>query len=100
MFSDSDGFAGCREYYGPMFVSSNRRTSMIGLNRIVSYLTISLILLFGIAVVSGILGDFEWKWRLGIGIIVGLYAVVRLWLMSFRSRPRSMIRYKGKSEDD
>ncbi|MCK4657677.1 MAG: hypothetical protein KAT85_11615 [candidate division Zixibacteria bacterium] len=73
---------------------------MIGLNRIVSYLTISLILLFGIAVVSGILGDFEWKWRLGIGIIVGLYAVVRLWLMSFRSRPRSMIRYKGKSEDD
>jgi hypothetical protein len=83
-----------------MFVSSNRRMSMIDLNRIVSYLTISLILLFGIAVISGILGDFEWKWRLGIGIIVGLYAVVRLWLMSFRSRPRSMIKYRGKTEDD
>jgi membrane protein YdbS with pleckstrin-like domain len=83
-----------------MFVSSNRRTSMIDLNRVVSYLTISLILLFGIAVVSGILGDFEWKWRLGIGIIVGLYAVVRLWLMSFRSRPRPMKKYGEKAEDD
>ncbi len=73
---------------------------MIGLNRIVSYLTISLILLFGVAAVSGILGDFEWKWRLGIGIIVGLYTVVRLWLMSFKSRPRSMIKHRGKAEDD
>jgi len=100
MSSDSDGFAQCREYDSPYDCISNRRTSMIGLNRIVSYLTISLILLFGIAVVSGILGDFEWKWRLGIGIIVGLYAVVRLWLISFRSRPRSTIRDKGKAEDD
>ena len=73
---------------------------MVNLNKIVSYLTISLILLFGIAVVSGILGDFEWKWRLGIGIIVGLYAVVRLWLMSLGSRPRSMIRHRGKADDD
>jgi len=57
---------------------------MIDLNRIVSYLTISLILLFGIAIVSGILWDFEWKWRLAIGIIIGLYVVVRFWLMSVR----------------
>jgi len=73
---------------------------MIDLNRIVSYLTISLILLFGIAIVSGILWDFEWKWRLAIGIIIGLYVVVRFWLMSVRCRPRSKIRYRGKTDDD
>ena len=73
---------------------------MVDLNKVVSYLAISLILLFGIAVVSGILGDYGWRWRLGIGIIVGLYVVIRLWLMSARSKPRSMVRYRGKVDDD
>ncbi len=73
---------------------------MININRVVSYLTISLIVLFGLGVVSGILGNFSWKWRAGIGIIVGLYVVIRLWLMSAKSRPRSMIRYKGGVNDD
>ena len=73
---------------------------MIDLNRMVSYLTISLIVIFGIAIVSGLLGDFEWKWRLGIGIIIGLYVVVRLWLVSVKSKPRSVLRYKDEVEDD
>lgn len=73
---------------------------MIDLNRIVSYVTISLILLFGIAAVSGLMWDFTWKWRLAIGIIVGLYVVIRVWMMSLRSKPRSMIKSSERIENE
>lgn len=73
---------------------------MVDLNRIASYLTISLIVILGIAIVGGLLGDFEWEYRVGIGIIIGIYVVVRLWLASMKPRPRSMIRYKDDVKDD
>ena len=73
---------------------------MADFNRILSYLTISLILLIGIALVSGLIGDIDSRYRVGIGIIVGIYVVVRVWLMSVRSRSGSMMRYRGKVKDD
>jgi len=67
---------------------------MIDVGRIISYLTISLILLFGIAVVSGVFFDFEWKMRLTIGALVGLYVMVRLYFLMRKSKPESMIKYR------
>jgi membrane protein YdbS with pleckstrin-like domain len=67
---------------------------MIDPNRILSYITISVILLFGIAVMSGIYFDFPAKYRIAIGVMVGLYVLARVYLLFRGARPKSMIKYK------
>ena len=73
---------------------------MADLNRIISYFALSIVLLFGVAVVSGIFFDLEWKVRLGIGVVVGLYVIARIFFMLNRPKPRSLMKHIDKTEDD
>lgn len=72
---------------------------MIDPGRIISYVAISIILLFGIAIVSGLFMEFDMKTRIGVGIVVGLYVIVRVKIMTRKSKPRSMLRYREPDED-
>ncbi|MBU1317789.1 MAG: hypothetical protein KKG33_05205 [candidate division Zixibacteria bacterium] len=72
---------------------------MIDPGRIISYVAISIILLFGIAIVSGLFLEFDLKMRIGIGIVIALYVIIRVKIMTHKSKPRSMLRYRDTGED-
>jgi len=72
---------------------------MIDPGRIISYVAISIILLFGIAIVSGLFLEFDLKMRIGIGIVIALYVIIRVKLMTRKSKPRSLLRYRDTDEE-
>lgn len=65
---------------------------MVDPGRIISYLALSVIALFGIAVVSGLFAGFEPKMRIAVGVVIALYLTIRIVLMRRKARPRSMLR--------
>lgn len=62
------------------------------INRIISYLTISMILVVGVVIVTGIAGDFGTKWRVIIGVVVGVYVAIRIWMLMRKPKPKSLLR--------
>ena len=73
---------------------------MVDVNKIISYLSLSLILIVGIGIVSGILLDAELKMRIGVGVLVGLYSAVRLYLIMRKPKPKSLIGERFHADED
>ncbi len=73
---------------------------MMDVGRVISYMSISIILLFGIAVATGIFFDLETKMRIAIGLLVILYCIGRLALMVRKPKRRSLLGdgWKGDRE--
>ena len=73
---------------------------MMDVGRIISYMSISIILLFGIAVATGIFFDLETKMRIAVGLLVVLYCAGRFALMIRKSKRRSLLgdEWKGHRE--
>jgi len=78
----------------------NRRGYVNNINRIISYLTISMILVVGVVIVTGIAGDFDTKWRFIIGAVVGVYAAIRIWMLMRKPKPKSLIRPLDSEGDE
>ena len=64
--------------------NGRRKDEMPKLDRIVSYISVTIVLLVGIVVMSGFIGILEPSYRFGFGLIIIAYAGVRL-LMIYRS---------------
>jgi len=62
---------------------------MININRWVGYVSISIVMIFGVLMVSGMVGDFALSTRLAIGGLVLLYVLMRLMHMLYIRRKRS-----------
>jgi hypothetical protein len=67
---------------------------MLEVNKIISIISLLIILLVGIGVVSGLLLQTETKMRIGIGVIVAVYCSVRLYLLLKRPRRKSLLQKK------
>ena len=70
---------------------------MIDINRWVTYLVLAAIAILGVAVVTGLVYDFDLKTRFVIGGLVIVYVVVRALMLRSRRQPRSLI---GSSREE
>ena len=73
---------------------------MMNVGRIMSYMSISIVLLFGIAVTTGIFFDLDAKMRITVGLLVVVYCVGRFVLMIHKPKRRSLLgdEWKGNRE--
>lgn len=54
---------------------------MIDVNRWVGYISISIVMVFGILFVSGMVGEFELSMRITVALIVLVYVLVRIGML-------------------
>ena len=66
---------------------------MVDLNRWLGYISISIVMIVGILIVTGMVGDFAWNIRLPVGIVVFVYVVLRILFM--RRSHRKPKTFKG-----
>lgn len=59
---------------------------MLRVERVISYTSVSLILLLGITVLSGYVGILDAAYQYGFGIIIVAYAITRLCMLFFGGR--------------
>ncbi len=71
---------------------------MMDVGRVISYISISIVLLFGIAVTTGIFFDIGTKMRIGVGVLVILYCAGRFALMI--RKPKRLSLYRDDSKGD
>ena len=73
---------------------------MMNVNKVISIISLSLILVVGIGIASGIFLDVDRNMRIGVGVLVGLYSAVRLYFIVRRSGPKSMIGERLRQPED
>lgn len=64
---------------------------MIDVNRWVGYISISIVMIFGILFVSGMVGEFELSLRITVALIVLVYVLVRIGML-YLSRKKQLER--------
>jgi uncharacterized membrane protein len=72
---------------------------MINVNKWLGYFSISIVMIVGILIVTGMVGDFDWNIRLPVGIVVFLYVVLRILFMQRRHRKPKTYRGLGVRHD-
>jgi hypothetical protein len=72
---------------------------MVDINKWLGYFSISIVMIVGILIVTGMVGDFDWNLRLPVGIVVFLYVVLRILFMHRSRRKPKTIRGLGIRHD-
>jgi hypothetical protein len=70
---------------------------MININRWVGYISISIVMIFGVLMVSGMIGEFEMSTKLLVAGVVFVYVLLRLIFM-FHTRRRHADRAEFRRE--
>jgi len=65
----------------------------VDINKVLAYVTLSLIVIIGILIVSGMVGGFDLKWRLIIGAVIVVYTLMRVWILSRKPKQKSLLRH-------
>ncbi|HDS01139.1 MAG TPA: hypothetical protein ENO22_06560 [candidate division Zixibacteria bacterium] len=72
---------------------------MVDINKWLGYFSISIVMIVGILIVTGMVGDFDWNIRLPVGILVFTYVILRILFMRRSHRKPKTFRGLGVRRD-